>query len=247
MTGDAMRQIVFDTETTGFNPEAGDRIVEIGGVELIGGAPTGRTFHTYVNPERDMPEGAYAVHGLSKEFLSDKPVFADPSVGAAFLNFVGDAALIAHNAAFDVKFIEHELMLARLPALSNEIIDTLEIARAKYPGAQNSLDALCKRFEISLERRDKHGALLDSQLLADVYIELTGGRQRGLFQEDAALSASAGPSGGRAPRAPRPQPLAMLSTPQERAAHAAFVGQMGENSIWATLTAATGASVRSVS
>ncbi|MEL7028716.1 MAG: DNA polymerase III subunit epsilon, partial [Pseudomonadota bacterium] len=142
-----MRQIVFDTETTGFDPERGDRIVEIGCVELYSGTPTGGDFHRYVNPERDMPEGAYAVHGLSSEFLSDKPVFADPNIGPAFLDFIGDAAVIAHNAAFDMKFINFELELAGLPRLENQVIDTLEIARAKYPGAQNSLDALCKRFE----------------------------------------------------------------------------------------------------
>ncbi|MEM6852185.1 MAG: DNA polymerase III subunit epsilon [Pseudomonadota bacterium] len=226
-----MREIIFDTETTGFDPGKGDRVVEIGAVELLDGCPTGRTFHRYVNPERDMPEGAYAVHGLSAEFLADKPVFADPTVGPAFVEFIGDGALVAHNAQFDVKFISAELELAGFAPIANRVVDTLELARKKFPGAQNSLDALCKRFDISLDARDKHGALLDSQLLADVYIELTGGRQRALF---------GGASGGVSDAddvkpiayAPRPSPLRPLLTSAEKEAHRAFIGEMGEDALW---------------
>ena len=171
-----MREVVLDTETTGLDPDGGDRIVEIGGVELYNHMPTGKVYHQYINPERDMPEGAFAVHGLSSEFLSDKPVFK--AIAQAFLDFVGDAKLVIHNASFDMKFLNAELKwIGSDPLPHAQAIDTLEIARRKFPGAQNSLDALCRRFGVDNSAREKHGALLDSEILAEVYLELIGGRQ----------------------------------------------------------------------
>ena len=169
-----MREIVLDTETTGLDPSSGDRIVEIGAVELFNHIPTGKTYHQYINPQRDMPEGAFAVHGLSAEFLSDKPLFAD--VAQAFLDFIGDSKLVIHNASFDMKFINAELKWVDRPELPwSQALDTLAIARKKFPGAQNSLDALCRRFGIQT-KRELHGALLDSEILAEVYLELIGGQ-----------------------------------------------------------------------
>ena len=233
----SLRQIIFDTETTGFDPKEGHRIVEIGAMEMVAGSLTGETFHCYVNPERDMPEGAFKVHGLSAEFLSQYPVFADEKVGKAFRDFIGDDDLIAHNAKFDKRFIDFEFDRASLPpAETNEIIDTLEIARAKYPGAQNSLDALCKRFEISLASRDKHGALIDTELLAAVYIELTGGRQQrlGLSPEDSVnpvLANSGGPLQRR--QRQRPTPLPPRITEEESQAHAKFLEDFAAEALWA--------------
>ncbi len=231
-----MRQIVFDLETTGFKFSEGHRIVEIGAVELINGAVTGRNFHTYVNPERDMPDGAYQVHGLSEAFLRDKPRFADPRVAPAFLDFVGEAELIAHNGiSFDLPFINAELEAAGLRQLPKENIkDTLHMARRKFPGAPASLDALCSRFGIdtTTRARDGHGALLDSKLLAAVYIELTGGAQAGLdFRRDDHAAASRG-NGGRAPARQRPHPLASLITGAELRAHQAFIAELGEEAVW---------------
>ena len=172
------REIVLDTETTGIDPADGHRIVEIGCVELEGLMPTGKTFHVYINPQRDMPSGAYEVHGLSAEFLSGYPVFADHV--EAFLDFIGDAPLVIHNAGFDMRFLNAELAMVGRPVLPlNRAIDTLAIARKTFPGAQNSLDALCRRFGIDNASRTLHGALLDSELLAEVYLELKGGRQPG--------------------------------------------------------------------
>ncbi len=174
-----MREIVFDTETTGLNPQTGDRIVELGCVELINHIPTGRHFHQYINPERDVPSDAFRVHGLSTEFLSDKPVFA--KIAQDFLDFIGEAKLVAHNASFDMNFINHELSLLGFPPISQErVIDTLFLARKRHPFGPNSLDALCQRYGIDNSRRTKHGALLDSEILADVYLELMGGRQTDL-------------------------------------------------------------------
>ncbi|MBB5517607.1 DNA polymerase III subunit epsilon [Amphiplicatus metriothermophilus] len=235
-----MRQIVFDLETTGFRFEEGHRIVEIGAVELVHGAVTGRSFHTYVNPERDVPEGAFRVHGLSTEFLADKPAFAAPSVAPAFLDFVGDAQLIAHNgAAFDLPFLNAQLEAYGLRPLANDLLDTLIVARRKFPGAPASLDALCARFGIdtTVRARDGHGALLDSKLLAAVYIELTGGPQAGLDFGRAADEDGAG-HGARRRARPRPAPLPSLVTPEEAAAHAAFVeAELGPDSLWARLAA----------
>lgn len=174
-----MREIILDTETTGLNASSGDRIVEIGCIELLNQVPTGNFFHTYVNPERDMPEEAFAIHGLSTEFLLDKPKFKN--IVDEFLEFIADAPLVIHNAEFDLRFIDSELLLLeKEPIERSRSVDTVKIARRRYPGAQVSLDALCRRFEIDLSRRDKHGALLDAELLAEVYLYLMGGRQRGL-------------------------------------------------------------------
>lgn len=174
-----LREIAFDTETTGLDPEVGHRIVEIGCVEMIGHIRTGRVFHCYVNPEREMPKEAEAVHGLSSHFLSDKPRFCE--VAKDFLEFIADSHLVIHNAGFDMKFINHELFLAEHPTITMQrAVDTLPLARQKFPGQPNSLDALCRRFNVDLSQRTKHGALLDAELLADVYLELRGGRQTSL-------------------------------------------------------------------
>ena len=232
-----MRQIVFDLETTGFKFSEGHRIVEIGAVELINGAVTGRSFHTYVNPERDMPDGAYRVHGLSEAFLRDKPLFASPSVAPAFLEFVGDAMLIAHNGiGFDLPFLNAELEAAGLKTLSTDNIkDTLHMARRNFKSAPASLDALCSRFGIdtSKRERDGHGALLDSRLLAAVYIELTGGAQAGLdFKSEEQSDSGARTSTGRARAKQRPQALGSRITQAERDAHEAFVAELGDDSVW---------------
>lgn len=174
-----MREIIFDTETTGFDPASGDRLVEIGCIELINRVPSGLTFHAYYHPERDMPAAAYNVHGLSAEFLAKHPVFAKGA--AELLEFLGDSPLVAHNARFDFGFLNHELKLCGLPDVSmDRMIDTVAIARTLHPGAKHSLDALCTRYGIDRSHRVKHGALLDAELLAQLYIELTGGRQIGL-------------------------------------------------------------------
>lgn len=225
-----MREIVLDTETTGFDPEAGDRIVEIGGVELLNHLPTGRVYHTYVNPLRDMPPGAFAVHGLSTEFLADKPVFE--RVAAEFLAFIGEARLVIHNAAFDMKFLNAELRWSGLKEIPfDRAVDSLDLARRRFPGAQNTLDALCRRFGVDNSSRQKHGALLDSELLAEVYLELIGGRQPDLVLTVGGLSETGGPAAAYSPP-PRPRPLAPRITEAERAAHAAFVAELGETTLW---------------
>lgn len=219
-----MREIVFDTETTGFDVDDGDRLVEIGCVELMNKIPTGRHYHQYVNPEREMSRGAYEVHGLSTEFLAKYPIFGE--VAEAFLDFVEDAALIAHNASFDMKFINWELENVGLkPIPASRSVDTLAIARAKFPGAQNSLDALCRRLGIDNSNRDLHGALLDAQLLAEVYLELMGGRQQGLALQEAVRTAVA-PTERKA-REPRPH----APSAAEKAAHEAFIATLADP-IW---------------
>lgn len=217
-----MREIVLDTETTGVEALKGDRIVEIGCVELVNHCPTGRTFHVYINPERDMPDGAFRVHGLSEAFLSDKPVFA--AIANDFAAFIADARLVIHNAAFDVGFINMEFGRLGLPAIVPAlVVDTLAMARRKHPGASNSLDALCSRYGIDNSRRTKHGALLDSEILAEVYIELIGGKQTSLgFSSAAAGKAGAGVALA-IERPVRQRPLEPRLTPEERAAHEAFV------------------------
>jgi len=226
-----MREIVLDTETTGLDPETGDRIVEIGAVELSGHIPTGSTYHQYINPERAMPHEALQVHGLGDDFLRDKPVFR--TIAADFVEFIGDANLVIHNASFDMKFINAELGWAGLPPIPYErAVDTLEIARRKFPGSPASLDALCRRYGVDNASRTLHGALLDSEILADVYLELIGGRQ-----PDLALTASADSPEGRnaagawRPR-PRPAPLPPRLTDKERAAHDAFVETLGGAALW---------------
>jgi len=223
-----MREIVFDTETTGLDPYQGDRLVEIGCVELVNGFPTGNSFHRYLNPQRDMPEGAFKVHGLSSEFLKDKPFFAD--VCDEFLAFVGDAPLIAHNAMFDLGFINAELERCKKAALQRErLVDTLMLARRRYPAGPNRLDDLCGRFSIDLSRRTKHGALLDAELLAEVYVELTGKRQARLGLVEASVSTTQHIV--VAVRV-RPAPLAPRVTDAERDAHLAFVATLGDKAIW---------------
>ncbi|MCB1370664.1 MAG: DNA polymerase III subunit epsilon [Rhodobacteraceae bacterium] len=229
-----MREIVLDTETTGLDPAGGDRIVEIGGVELVNHMPTGRSFHAYINPERDMPAEAFAVHGLSAEFLSDKPKFRE--VAPDFLAFVGDATLVIHNASFDMKFLNAELGWIEAETLPwSRAVDTLDIARRRFPGALNSLDALCRRFGVDNSGREKHGALLDSELLAEVYLELMGGRQPDLTLTVVA-SGDAGPavSSDWTPP-PRARPLPPRITPAEAEVHAAFVATLGENALWTKL------------
>jgi DNA polymerase III subunit epsilon len=220
-----MREIIFDTETTGLNPAGGDRMVEIGCIELLNRVETGRTFHAYFNPERPMPSEAEAVHGLSEIFLSDKPSFADKA--EELLEFIGDAPLIAHNASFDFGFLNHELQrCARDPICMSRMIDTLLMARSKHPGAKHSLDALCARFGVDRSQRVKHGALLDAQLLAQVYVELTGGRQIGLSLGHASATADAeAASGARVERIVRdPRPHA--PSEEERTRHRSFIARL---------------------
>jgi DNA polymerase-3 subunit epsilon len=226
-----MREIVLDTETTGLDPMAGDRIVEIGAVELLNHMPTGRVYHQYVNPQRAVPQEAFAVHGLSTAFLSDKPVFAE--IVDAFLAFVGDARLVIHNATFDMKFINAELGWVDRPTLpAGRALDTLDMARRRFPGANNTLDALCRRFGVDNSGRTKHGALLDSELLAEVYLELAGGRQPDLTLDVAAADRRGGVGSDWTPPA-RPRPLPPRLNETEAAAHAAFVAEMGETALWA--------------
>ncbi len=228
-----MREIVLDTETTGFEPDQGDRIVEIGAVELFNHVPTGKTYHQYINPERSMPQGAFEVHGLGDDFLADKPVFKD--VGRAFLDFVGDAKLVIHNAAFDMKFLNAELGWANMRLLPmDQAIDTLMIARRRFPGSPASLDALCRRFSIDNSARTLHGALLDSEILAEVYLELIGGRQPDfMLQENGNDSGSVAVSGQRWTPPPRPNPLPSRLSETEKAAHDSFVAALGDGAIWA--------------
>lgn len=225
-----MREIVLDTETTGFEPSDGHRIVEIGAVELFNHMPTGKTYHQYINPERDVPAEALAVHGLSGDFLREYPPFAQ--IARAFLDFVGDAPLVIHNAAFDMKFLNAELQWAGQPTLPDaRAVDTLLMARRKFPGSPASLDALCRRFGVDNSAREKHGALLDSEILAEVYLELIGGRQPDFALKTETRSRAQGAdTAWVAPSRPRPLPPRLSDA--ERQAHAAFVEKMGETAIW---------------
>jgi len=223
-----MREIVLDTETTGFDPSEGHRIVEIGCVELRNHVPTGSVWQTYVNPERDMPDGAFQVHGLSEAFLAEHPVFAD--IANDFLGFIGESTLVIHNAAFDLGFINAELRtLGFAPIPATRAVDTVQMARTRFPGAQASLDALCRRFNIDNSSRTRHGALLDAELLAEVYVELIGGRQHGLalVAGDNATIERGPRKGERPARAPRPH----AASAAEQAAHAAFLEQLTDP-IW---------------
>ncbi len=225
-----MREIVLDTETTGLDPAAGDRIVEIACLELVNRYPTGRVWHHYINPEREVPEAAFAVHGLSTAFLSDKPVFA--SLAEDFLRFIEGATLVIHNAAFDLKFLNAELARLSLPLIAEgQVVDTLAIARRKHPGAQNSLDALCRRYGIDNSARTKHGALLDTELLAEVYVNLVEAQQPGLDFARTAVSAGSGRERPLA-IARRPAPLRARLSPQEEAVHLAFVSAFKAQSLW---------------
>ena len=227
-----MREVVLDTETTGLEPADGHRIIEIGCVELDDHFPTGRTFQAYLNPERAVPLDSQRIHGLTDEFLADKPFFA--GVADALIEFLGDAPLVIHNASFDLKFLNSELhRLQRSPIPQARAIDTIEIAKTKIPGARYSLDELCKRFGVDLSARAKHGALLDAELTAQIYLELVGGRQRRLIL---APVDDAGTGGEiiefRAARA-RPSPLAPRITPAELAVHEAFVArELGPDAVW---------------
>ena len=228
-----MREIVLDTETTGLDPfdTPAHRIVEIGAVELWNQVPTGNTYHQYIHPDRDMPPEAFAVHGISMEFLANKPRFSQIAQG--FLDFVADAPLVIHNASFDMRFLNAELSWLGLPTLPEQrAIDTLLIARRRFPGSPASLDALCRRFGIDNSNRTLHGALLDSEILAEVYLELTGGRQAdfGLGPAQTSPSRRAEPTAWR-PR-PRAKPLPSRLTEAERAAHDAFVADLGTNPVW---------------
>jgi len=238
-----MREIVLDTETTGFDPFSGDRIVEIGAVELLNHMPTGETFHVYINPERSMPQEAFGVHGIGPDLLEppqkpekgqvtlrDKPVFA--KFGQAFLDFVRDSRMVIHNASFDMKFLNFELDRMGLRTLPMEqALDTLAMARKRFPGSPATLDALCRRFQIDNSNRTLHGALLDSEILADVYLELSGGRQ-----PDFGLSTNATAGGGQVVEDWRPAPrhtsLPSRLTEKEAEAHEAFVEKMGEDALW---------------
>lgn len=218
------RELIFDTETTGFDPLTGDRLIEIGLVEMVDRSLTGSNYHAYVNPERDVPESAFKIHGLSTEFLKDKPVFSE--VMDEFLAYVGDdSLLVAHNAEFDMRFINWELENAGKPILhTKRFIDTLAIARTKFPGAANSLDALCKRFGVNNTHRTLHGALLDAEILADVYIELLGGRQAGL---DLAVETTVVATGPKKERPRRSFPV----SDEELTAHKEFVATLS-NPLW---------------
>jgi len=229
----AIREIVLDTETTGLDPQTGDRLVELGCIELFNSLPTGETFHRYIDPERDMPVESFRVHGLSREFLTGKPKFAD--IAEEFLAFIGDAKLVIHNAEFDMKFLNAELKRVGLAPLTFErVIDTLSLARRKHPGAPNSLDALCARYGIDNSRRTKHGALLDSEILAEVYLELSGGRQAALQLATVAV-----------------EKVEIITTEivkvreieiqsqldeLEWEAHSTFVAAMGEKAVWRKYT-----------
>lgn len=235
------REIVLDTETTGLDPESGHRLVELACVELEELIPTGRSFHRYIDPEREMDPEAERVHGLTNAFLSGKPRFAHPEVVDEFLGFVEGADLVAHNAAFDRGFVNAELARAgREPLPAHRWIDTLGLAQKRFPGMYNSLDALCKRFRISLSEREKHGALIDARLLASVYLELKGGRERVLDLELAVANAKSAAHATPPDYGPRPRPLPLRSTEFERARHAAFVHEiLKDGSLWAPLLAAS--------
>jgi DNA polymerase III subunit epsilon len=247
-----MREIVFDTETTGTDPERGDRILEIGCVELIDLVPTGMTFHRYINPERDVPAEVVKIHGLTGAFLADKPIFGHSSVIDELMAFIGDAPLVAHNAEFDRRFLNGELARLKLPLIEKDrCVDTLMIARKKFPGAPASLDALCRRFNVDRSTREKHGALIDSLLLAEVYLQLKGGRERRLsFLDPAEQDTQAATSEPgvlathsqqtlRRATSSRPVSLAPLSTQTEREAHTQFVLGLGKAPTWAALLATT--------
>ncbi|MGO9359774.1 MAG: DNA polymerase III subunit epsilon [Xanthobacteraceae bacterium] len=224
-----MREIVLDTETTGLDPLRGDRLVEVGCVEIFTRMPTGMTFHRYINPERDVPQEAFAVHGLSTEFLADKPLFS--AVADEFLDFIGEAPLVIHNASFDISFINAEFeRLKRPPIPRDRLVDTLLLARRKHPGVSNRLDDLCSRYAIDNSRRTKHGALLDAELLAEVYIDLIGARQSSLILADSRrMEAQAQLD---APRRQRPAPLAPRISDADRDAHRAIGATLGDKAIW---------------
>lgn len=229
------REIVLDTETTGMDPEEGHRIIEIGCVELYNHLPTGKMWHHYINPEREVDAGAVAVHGIKTEFLKDKPVFGE--LVGSFLDFIGDATLVIHNAAFDIKFLNAELKPYGFPAFKlADTIDTLLIARQKFPGSPANLDALCRRFGVDLSGRDLHGALLDAQLLATVYLELIGGRQHGLGLSDQTVSAGnqdSALSGEAIKNRPYREPRLFSASPKEEEDHQKMIESL-KSPLWLT-------------
>jgi DNA polymerase-3 subunit epsilon len=225
-----MREIVLDTETTGLDPWQGHRLVEVGCVELVNRIPSGQVFHRYVNPERDVPAEAFAVHGLSAEFLKDKPPFAE--IADELIEFIGEAPLVAHNASFDLGFLNAELERCSKPIIGRErLVDTLMLARRRHPGGSNRLDDLCARYGIDNSRRTKHGALLDAEILAEVYLELIGGRQASLVLVESGRADVAARS-GNARAKPRPTPLLPRLSEAEREAHVCFIATLGEKAIW---------------
>ncbi len=226
------REIVLDTETTGFDPKTGDRLIEVGCIEIEDLLPTGRTYHTLVHPERLIPPDAIRVHGITDEKVRDAPKFRD--VVKDLMEFIGDAPVIAHNAAFDRSFIDHECGLCGHPLIEEtRWIDTLKLAQSRFPGMANSLDALCKRFKISLVERTLHGALIDARLLAEVYLELKGGKERRLDLSSARTTTAAVAAAATGGYGPRPRPLAPRSTEAERAAHLAFLSEtLKDRSLW---------------
>ena len=226
-----MREIVLDTETTGLDPRDGHRVVEIGCVELVNHVATGEVFHVYINPERDMPAEAFEIHGLSNEFLSDKPKFGE--IATPFLDFVEGALLVIHNARFDMKFLNAELTRASADPISMDtVLDTLDLARRKHPTASNSLDALCRRYGVDNSGRTKHGALLDSELLAEVYLELIGGRQPNLVLVGSEQETDAKGVLTSKPVPPRPSPLPSRLSADEERQHGELVDEIGEAAIW---------------
>ncbi|MHA1549689.1 MAG: DNA polymerase III subunit epsilon [Alphaproteobacteria bacterium] len=226
-----MREIVFDTESTGLDPATGDRIVEIGCIELVNHIPSGEKFHRYVNPQRSVPSEAVRVHGLDDAFLADKPLFAD--IAEDLLAFLDDAILIAHNAAFDQRFLNAELTTIARPIIPDErMVDTLALARRRFPGSPASLDALCRRFQIDASHRTLHGALLDAELLAEVYIELIGGRQAALVLGEAAAAPTVRLARSGPAVEPRPVPRMFRIEDHERAAHRGAVDGLGSDAIW---------------
>ena len=229
-----LREIVFDTETTGLSPENGDKLVEIGAVELINHIPTGKTYHQYINPERNVPEEVVAVHGLTEDFLKNYPVFAD--IAQDFVDFVGDdGLLVAHNASFDIKFINYELRKKKKKEYSwDKVVDTLEIARQKFPGSKNNLDALCKRFNIDNSHRTKHGALLDAELLADVYLELLGGAEPSMLQNSDIMNSAKTMENIKSftPERKMRELRVFNITPEEETEHNEFLKNKLKNALW---------------
>ncbi len=226
-----MREIVLDTETTGLDPKQGHRIIEIGCIELVNYVPSGREFHQFINPEREVPPDAQQVHGITDAFLADKPVFSE--VADAFLEFIADSTLVIHNASFDVGFLNAELVrVPRDPIPFDRVVDTLALARRKHPAGPNSLDALCKRYRIDLSGRTKHGALLDSELLARVYMELIGGTQAALGLEEAFARGPSSQGGSEIRVRPRPTTLPPRLTAEEEEAHRAFIEDLGAPALW---------------
>ncbi len=223
-----MREIILDTETTGLDPVNGDRIVEIGCIETLNGIPTGQTFHVYLNPEREMTAAAFDVHGLSQAFLTDKPLFR--TIADELLTFIGDARLVIHNAEFDVQFLNVELQrIGRMPITMDRVVDTLLMARRKHPGASNSLDALCQRYRIDNSLRTRHGALLDAEILAEVYAELSGGRQAAMILDSEVTAAR---RSAAVVYHPRPSLLPSRLTEQVAETHASFIAEMGAKAVW---------------